>query len=135
MYEDILGRAPDPAGLNYWVSSGGALQDIQQSIASSQEAMSIRGFADGGYASPGMAIVGERGPELVNFSRPAMVYTNSELRSAMGGGDTSTEIRSLREENRAQSRALVGLQARMTRILEQWNGDGLPTERYEGATA
>jgi hypothetical protein len=134
MYEDILSRAPDPAGLNYWVSSGGSLQDIQQAIAASEEASSLRGFANGGYASMGMAMVGERGPELVDFNRPAQVYTNNELRSAMGGSDSS-EIRALREENRAQSRAMVSMQSRMTRVIEQWNNDGLPQDRYEGATA
>lgn len=33
------------------------------------------GFAAGGLAMPGWAIVGERGPELVNFSTPGRVYT------------------------------------------------------------
>jgi hypothetical protein len=93
----------------------------------------IRTRAEGGYTPAGMTLVGERGPELVDFNRPAQVYTNNELRSAMGGGDSS-EIRGLREENRAQSRAMVSLQARMTRLLEKWDGDGLPQDRYEGET-
>jgi hypothetical protein len=129
MYEDILKRAPDPAGLNYWVSSGGALQDIQLAIATSREAQSLRGFATGGYYPGGMALVGERGPELIDFSTPGMVYNNNQLRGAMGGGDTAVEIRMLREDNQAQSRAMVALQNRMTRLLERWDGDGLPEER------
>jgi len=52
----------------------------------------------------------------------------------MGGGDVATEIRGLREENRIQSRAMVSMQSRMTRLIERWDGDGLPTERYEDAT-
>ena len=93
-------------------------------------------FAEGGFYPGGMALVGEQGPELINFKRPGQVYTASETQSIMSGGNESNlEIRQLREENRAQSRAMVGLQARMTRILEQWDGDGIPTERYEGATA
>ena len=135
MYEDILGRAPDQAGLDYWVQSANSLQDVARYIEESPEARALRGFANGGYASPGMAIVGERGPELVDFQRPAMVYTNSELRNAMGGGDTAAELRQLRQETQAQSRAMVAMQARMTRVIEQWNGDGLPQERFEGATA
>ena len=35
----------------------------------------IEGFAVGGLAMPGWAIVGEHGPELVNFSTPGYVYT------------------------------------------------------------
>jgi hypothetical protein len=91
--------------------------------------------AGGGYTPPGMTLVGERGPELIDFSAPSMVYNNNRLRNAMDGGDTAAEIRALREENRAQSRAMVALQARMTRVIEQWNGDGLPNERFEDVTA
>jgi len=35
----------------------------------------------------------------------------------------------LREENKVQMRALVSLQNRMTKLLERWDGDGLPEER------
>jgi hypothetical protein len=115
MYQDILKRAPDPAGLNYWVSSGGALQDIQMAIATSREAQSLRGFANGGYYPGGMALVGERGPEIIDFASPGMVYNNSQLRGAMSGDDAAAEIRAMREDNQAQSRAMVALQNRMTR--------------------
>jgi hypothetical protein len=95
--------------------------------------------ADGGHWQGGLSLVGEEGPELVNFARPSMIYTAGETAEILSGGakaaDTGNEIRQLRQENQAQSRALVSLQARMTRLLERWDGDGLPTERYEGATA
>ena len=96
------------------------------------------GAATGGYVSPGMMLVGEEGPELVNFRQPGMVYTTAQTQALMGGsggGELAVEVRQLREENKAQSRAMVSLQARMTRIIERWDGDGIPTERYEGATA
>ena len=84
-------------------------------------------------------MVGEEGPELVNFARPSMIYTAGETADILRGGQSdmtvASEIRSLREENQAQSRALVGLQSRMNRLLERWDGDGLPTERYEDETA
>jgi len=83
-------------------------------------------------------LVGEEGPELVNFARPSMIYTAGETSEILNGGaqkaDMGSEIRQLRNDNRLQNRAMVSLQNRMTRILEQWDGDGLPTERYEGAT-
>lgn len=85
-------------------------------------------FADGGRASAGMAIVGENGPELVNFNNPAMVY-NSAQTSNLISSDVSQEIRGLREDNRIQSRALIQLQSRMNKLLERWDGDGMPEER------
>ncbi|MGI9143226.1 MAG: tape measure protein, partial [Fluviibacter sp.] len=35
-------------------------------------------FANGGYAQAGMALVGEKGPEIVRFERPAQVMTADE---------------------------------------------------------
>ncbi len=134
-YESILDRAPDAEGLAYWVNSADNLDKIAEIIAQSPEAKGLSGFANGGYYPGGMAMVGERGPELIDFSNPGMVYSNERLRSAMGGGDVATEIRGLREENRIQSRAMVSMQSRMTRMIERWDGDGLPNERYEDATA
>mgnify|MGYP003647325388 CR=1 FL=1 len=94
--------------------------------------------ADGGMFQGGISLVGEQGPELVNFARPSMIYTAGETADILKGGndnaETAYEIRQLRQENQAQSRAMVSLQSRMTRLIEQWDGDGLPTERYEGVT-
>lgn len=67
-----------------------------------------------------------------------MIYTAGETADILKGGsdnaDTAYEIRQLRQENQAQSRSMVSLQSRMTRLIERWDGDGLPTERYEGVT-
>jgi coenzyme F420-reducing hydrogenase delta subunit len=134
-YDEVLGRLPDAKGLEYWVKSSDSLEKIAEIIAASPEAKGLAAFANGGYYPGGMAMVGERGPELIDFSNPGMVYSNERLRSAMGGGDVATEIRGLREENRIQSRAMVSMQSRMTRMIERWDGDGLPNERYEDATA
>lgn len=41
-------------------------------------------YAKGGLARPGWAIVGEEGPELVNFSNPGRVYTADETARAFG---------------------------------------------------
>lgn len=88
--------------------------------------------ADGGMFQGGLSIVGEEGPELVNFARPSMIYTAEETQNILNGGssdDSASEIRQLRAENQAQSRAMVSLQNRMTRLLERWDGDGMPEER------
>lgn len=47
--------------------------------------------ANGGMAR-GMTLVGERGPELVDFSRPGMVYSNERLSAALAGGGRGTTI-------------------------------------------
>jgi hypothetical protein len=52
----------------------------------------------------------------------------------MGGGDTAAELRALREDNRIQSRAMVAMQSRMAKVIEQWNGDVQPQERFECST-
>lgn len=41
-------------------------------------------FADGGVAH-GLSLVGEQGPELVNFGSPSRVFTNDETNSMLGG--------------------------------------------------
>ena len=47
---------------------------------------SVPGFATGtGFAPGGLAIVGERGPELVNLPRGSRVYTNGVSKTMLGG--------------------------------------------------
>jgi len=58
----------------------------------------IPGFARGGLARPGLAIVGEEGPELVRFNKPGFVHTASQTRSMLsgaGGDDTKAELQAL----------------------------------------
>lgn len=47
----------------------------------------IKGYAKGGYAPKGWAIVGEEGPELVNFTHPGRVYTAAETQAMLTGGE------------------------------------------------
>ena len=93
----------------------------------------VPAYAKGGYMSPGLSLVGEEGPELVNFKRPSMVYTANETAQILNGGNVdqkvASEINYLREENKAQTQALVSMQYRLTRLLERWDVDGLPEER------
>jgi hypothetical protein len=88
-----------------------------------------RGFAAGGLHSGGIRMVGERGPEL-EMTGPARYMSNANLASLMGNNNNE-EVKQLREENKIQLRAMVSLQNRMTKIVEQWNNDGLPNERVE----
>ena len=45
--------------------------------------------------------------------------------------EIKTELQNLREDARAQWATTVQLQTRLTRIVERWDGDGLPMERVE----
>lgn len=128
MYIDILGRAPDSGGLASWLSSGLSLEEIRAGIMNSEEKR-LRGYASGGSYPGGLAMVGEQGPELINFSRPGMVYTSAQTNSLLSGSAVADEVRALREENQAQSRAIVQLQSRLTRVLERWDGEGMPETR------
>ena len=49
--------------------------------------------------------------------------------TSMTSDDTAVEIRALREENKAQALAMVQLQSRLTKIIERWDGDGMPETR------
>ena len=51
---------------------------------------SIPGYAEGGLADRGWAIVGEEGPELVRFHQPGKVYTADETRDALTGAADET---------------------------------------------
>ena len=126
-YKEIFNRNADASGLAFWAGSNLTLEQIKSELV---KAKAAGAYAEGGFYPGGMALVGEEGPELINFSRPGQVYTASETGSILSNdGGTADEVRQLRVENQAQSRAIVMLQSRMTRLLERWDGDGLPEER------
>lgn len=52
---------------------------------SSTYGLSIPAYASGGSYDGGLALVGEQGPELINFSNPGQVYTASQTASMMNG--------------------------------------------------
>ena len=47
----------------------------------------VPGLHTGGYHAGGLALVGERGPELVDFGTPGRVYPNHQLGQALRGGN------------------------------------------------
>ena len=69
------GGDKDGDGGGFLAGLGGSLMDA------------LPGFATGGYVGAGtMAMVGEHGPEPVFFGDQARVMSNSDMRSAIGGG-------------------------------------------------
>jgi len=60
----------------------GALGAVQIGMIAAEP---MPAFAGGGMASPGLAMVGEKGPEIVRFERPAQVYTAEETSEMLAG--------------------------------------------------
>ena len=52
----------------------------------------IPGFAQGGVTAGGLAVVGERGPELVNLPKGSRVHSNSDSRKMMGNNQNTINI-------------------------------------------
>lgn len=50
------------------------------------------GYAKGGYAPPGWALVGEEGPELIDLRTPGRVYTAQETAEAIQGSRLSKSL-------------------------------------------
>ncbi len=101
-----------------------------------QQWLSSRGFAQGGFASPGWAMVGEQGPELVRFNQPGYVYTASQTRAALHDDTTAQEVRELRAELREVGRVLARNTQDTARVLQRWDdGDALRTREDTEVTA
>lgn len=155
IYNNVLGRDADIGGLNYWVSSGLTTSQIEASIKESAEAAAraistdvqnaflqgvassvgqttnIKAYADGGYYSGGLALVGEEGSELINFNRPGQVYNNKQTRNILEGvGDNAAlveELINLRNEVtmlRAETRAVVSNTSKSAKLLDRAMPDG-----------
>ena len=73
--------------------------------------------------------MGEAGPEAIM----PLANVNGMLGVRFAGNSANdvlvAEIRSLREDNRAQASAMVAMQQRMTKLIERWDGNGIPETR------
>lgn len=86
--------------------NGDLISDAWSGVKGSVKGM-FTGYADGTYNHPGgMALVGERGPELLRLPTGSQVYptgiSQPMMQSARGGGDTyniTIDARSVREFN------------------------------------
>lgn len=70
----------------------------------------VAGYADGGYAQ-GLAMVGERGQELVDFETPARVYSNERLGAALRAADREDDAVIELREVKAQLARLTQISA------------------------
>ena len=119
-YWKVLGRKEseiDPGGFQYWTSriaSGSiGMGDFYAAVAGGATGSDVAKaeawkrnpvyYARGGYASSGWAMVGEQGPELVDFQSPGRVYTAQQTQSAFAGATANMaelvqEVKRLNQE-------------------------------------
>jgi hypothetical protein len=118
-------RAMDLANSAIATANASAARAI--AVAQSMSQPEIPVFANGGSYNGGMALVGENGPELIDFNRSGTVYTAPQTAS-MIGGDVAGEIRALREEVsllRYEARATAVNTSKMSRLQDNWDIRGL----------
>lgn len=132
MYRDVLGRAPDAEGAAYYtqmLNSGMSVQDLMSRFVMNAQPELTRGYATPAYASGGfhpggLAMVGERGPELVNLGA-ARIWNSQDtermMRQSRNSNDNSqmNDNSELVAEFRAVVQELEGLRADRNR------GDGV----------
>lgn len=77
----------------------------------------IPGFSSGGVSAGGLAIVGEKGPELVNLSNGSRVHSNNDSRKLLsGGGGTVNNFNitvNARDSSKAEMRRMADEIGRM----------------------
>ena len=105
----------------------------------------VKAFARGGLAMPGWAVVGEEGPELVNFSQPGRVYTAADTaalfrsatpRAADTDSGSREEVKALRREVYELRRDMLISMSEIARfsrrtsdMVEAWDAEGMPGVR------
>ena len=105
---------------------------LNQSFASSHKL--IYGYASGGDHAGGLRLVGENGPEL-EVTGPARIFSNSQTRSMLDNSELIAEVKALREEvkllrqdQRAQSSAIVDNGKFTIKQMQRWDIDGIPVK-------
>lgn len=81
--------ASGPLALALGAAAGAGASALFSSVLGG---LGVPAFADGGQYQGGLALVGERGPELINFNKPGYVHTNKELMDSLNSGSSGTHL-------------------------------------------
>ena len=74
--------------------------------------------------------MGEQGPELIDVGQPSHVYTAQESKGmASSNAEVVALLQRLVEETRSANIAVAKNTGKTARILEQFDGDGMPSTR------
>ncbi|MCX8017401.1 MAG: hypothetical protein N2690_05825 [Rhodocyclaceae bacterium] len=89
-----------PGGATYTAKGPNAEQILIDTygLVQTPSGLYIRTRAHGGLTPPGLTLVGEHGPELVNFRNPAMVYSSRQTAEILGNKEVVDELKALRAE-------------------------------------
>lgn len=95
----------------------------------------IGAYAQGGYHSGGLRIVGEAGPEL-EYTGPSHITANHDLGKVFGSGnsDLVKEVKALRAEVRdvnTAASATANTNAILLKLFNRWHNEGLPPDRMD----
>ena len=140
------------AALKQLQGQSATLEEIEKQIAelkpllgAAGDKAGVKAFARGGLAMPGWAVVGEEGPELVNFSQPGRVYTAADTaalfrsvtpRAADTDSGSREEVKALRREVYQLRRDMLISMSEIARfsrrtsdMVEAWDAEGMPGVR------
>lgn len=140
------------AALKQLQGQSATLEEIEKQIAdlkplldAAGQKAGVKAFARGGLAMPGWAVVGEEGPELVNFSQPGRVYTAADTaalfrsatpRAADTDSGSREEVKALRREVYELRRDMLISMSEIARfsrrtsdMVEAWDAEGMPGVR------
>lgn len=136
LYKSTLGRSADMGGLQFWMQqmqNGASESQIREALTQSAEYQSTPHFAAGGQHSGGWRVVGEHGPELENTGASTIV-SNGGARALLDQSAVAAEIRAMREEMRTGLMTIARHTGTVAKLQEQFDRDGTPQPRNEGAT-
>ena len=121
------------------------IADLKPLLDAAGQKAGVKAFARGGLAMPGWAVVGEEGPELVNFSQPGRVYTAADTaalfrsatpRAADTDSGSDAEVKALRREVYQLRRDMLISMSEIARfsrrtsdMIEAWDKEGMPGVR------
>lgn len=121
------------------------IADLKPLLEAAGQKAGVKAFARGGLAMPGWAVVGEEGPELVNFSQPGRVYTAADTaalfrsatpRAADTDSGSREEVKALRREVYELRRDMLISMSEIARfsrrtsdMVEAWDAEGMPGVR------
>jgi hypothetical protein len=129
-------------------SSGDFSRDIARAYGISVDTMienlmkagatSLPAFKDGGNYAGGLALVGEEGPELINFNRPGYVYTAGQTAAMASQGAVVECLNTLNERVamlEANTRTSAVSNLKVERLLNRLSpdGDSLQVKTVEGS--
>ena len=140
------------AALTELQGQSATLEEIEKQIAelrplldAAGQKAGVKAFARGGLAMPGWSLVGEEGPELVNFSQPGRVYTAADTaalfrsatpRAADTDSGSDAEVKALRREVYQLRRDMLISMSEIARfsrrtsdMVEAWDAEGMPGVR------